>query len=242
MQRQWRIETRTNDQGGYAVCGVPARIGFSVRAQLDSSASGLIDVAPSGIRVQRRDLLIGRLSARSPAERGAIVGIVTDPNGQSVAGARVRVEDVPEVRTGLEGQFRLSNVPAGTHQVEVIAIGIAPAAMAVDVLPGDSTVINVHLEKVLTLDAMRTMAERGNRVFAAEFDVRRRAGFGYTRDSVEIMKYQQFFSLFRDVPSLNVKYVGSVLVITVPDGKGGACQPEVLIDGTQAAFGHLLDL
>jgi Carboxypeptidase regulatory-like domain len=242
VQRQWRIETRTNDRGGYAVCGVPPRVGLSVRAIADSNASGLVDVAPNGMRVQRRDLLIGPASAKRPDQQGTIVGLVTDPNGQSVAGARVQVEDLPEVRTGLEGQFRLTGVPAGTRQIEVIAIGVAPATMAADVIPGDSTVIDVRLQKVLTLDAMRTMAERGNRVFAAEFDARRRSGFGYSRDSIQIAKYTQFLNVFRDVPSLNVRYASSTLTITVPDGKGGSCMPEVLIDGASAAFGHLIDL
>jgi hypothetical protein len=242
VQRQWRIETRTNERGGYAVCGVPAKVGFALRAHVDSSASGLVDVEPNGIRVQRRDLLIGPMSAKRAAEQGTVVGVVTDPNGQSVAGARVRVEDLPEIRTGLEGQYRLSGVPIGTRQIEVLAIGVAPALVTVDVVPGDSTVVDVRLQKVLTLDAIRTMAERGNRVFAAEFDARRRSGFGYARDSIQIMKYPQFFNVFRDMANLNVRYSASVLVITVPDGKGAACQPEVLIDGTQAAFGHLVDL
>ncbi len=242
VQRQWHVETRTNDHGGYAICGVPPRTGLSVRASADSNASGLIDLAPTGIRVQRRDLLVGPISAKRPDQQGTIVGLVTDPNGQSVAGARVRVENLPEVRTGLEGQFRLTGVPAGTRQIEVLAVGVAPATVAADVVPGDSSVIDVRLQKVLTLDAMRTMAERGTRVFAAEFDARRRSGFGYSRDSTQIAKYAQFLNVFRDVPSLNVRYGSSTLTITVPDGKGGFCMPEVLIDGAEAAFGHLIDL
>jgi len=242
VQRQWRVETRTNERGGYAICGVPARVGLSVRATADSSASGLVDVAPNGIRVQRRDLLIGPVSSKQPGQRGTVVGVVTDPGGHTVAGARVMVEDLPEVRTGLDGQFRLNEVPSGTHQIEVVAIGVAPATVAADVVPNDSVVIDVRLQKVLTLDAMRTMAERGNRVFAAEFDARRRSGFGYARDSTQIAKYAQFLNVFRDVPSLNVHYGSSTLQITVPDGKGGSCEPEVLIDGAVAAFGHLIDL
>lgn len=242
VQRQWHVEARTNDQGGYAICGVPPRTGLTVRATAGSNASGLIDLAPNGIRVQRRDLLIGPMSPR-PRQQGTIVGLVTDPNGQPVVGARVRIsEHALAVRTGAEGQFRLIGVPSGTQQIEVIAVGAAPTTMAADVTPGDSVVIDVRLEKVLTLDAMRTMTERGVRVFAAEFDARRRSGFGYTRDSTQIAKYQQFLNVFRDVPNMNVRYGSSTLTITVPDGKGGFCEPEVLIDGAQAAFGHLIDL
>jgi len=215
-------------------------MGVAVLARMDSSASGRIDVAPIGIRVQRRDLTIGTTSAQS--KRGTITGLVTDPQGQVVAGARVRTDDLPEVRTNGEGRFRLTDVPTGTRQVEVLAIGVAPAVASADVMPGDSAIIEVRLQKVLTLDAMRTMAARGNRVFAAEFDARRRSGFGYSKDSVEIARYTQFFNVFRDIPGLNVHNASSTLTITVPDGKGGFCEPEVLIDGAPAAFGHLIDL
>lgn len=240
IQKHWRVETQTNEQGGYAVCGVPARLGVVVFARTDSSASGRIDVAPIGVRVQRRDLTIGPISGQS--KRGTITGLVTDPRGQTVAGARVSVDDLPEVRTDDEGHFRLTGVRTGTRQVEVLAIGVAPAVAAADVTPGDSAVIDVRLQKVVTLDAMRTMSARGNRVFAAEFDARRRSGFGYTKDSVEIARYTRFQNVFRDVPGLNVHEASSTLTITVPDGKGGVCEPEVLIDGAQAAFGHLVDL
>jgi protocatechuate 3,4-dioxygenase beta subunit len=240
VQRQWHVETRTNAQGGYAVCGVPPRIGLVVRATNDSSASGQIDIAPNGIRVQRRDLTMG--SETGPSEGGAIAGVVVDPLGQPVSGARVLTEGLAEVRTNADGRFRLNGVPAGTRQIEVLAIGVAPALAAADVAPGDSAIIDVHLQKVLTLDAMRTMAARGNRVFAAEFDARRKSGFGYSRDSTDIIRYTQFPSVFRDVPGLTVRQGASSLTITVSDGKGGSCEPEVLIDGAPASFGHLVDL
>jgi protocatechuate 3,4-dioxygenase beta subunit len=241
VQRQWRIETRTNAQGGYAVCGVPSRVGLVVRAANDSSASGQIDIPPNGIRVQRRDLMIGSATP-GPFERGAIVGVVVDPQGQPVSGARVLSEGLAEVRTNADGRFRVNDVPAGTRQIEVLAIGVAPALAAADVTPGDSAIIDVHLQRVLTLDAVRTMAARGNRVFAAEFDARRRSGFGYSRDSSDIIRYPQFPNVLRDVPGLTVRQGASSLTITVSDGKGGSCEPEVLIDGAPAAFGHLVDL
>jgi hypothetical protein len=241
VQRQWHVETRTNARGGYAVCGVPQRLGLSVRAANDSSASGDIDLPPTDIRVQRRDLLIGP-APRTSGVHGVIAGIVTDPQGQPVANARVHTDSLLEVRTDADGRFRLNDMPVGTRQIEVLSIGVAPATAAADVLPGDSAVINVRLQTVLTLDAVRSMAARGNRVFAAEFDARRKSGFGYSRDSMEIIRYTQFPNVFRDIPGLNVRVTAASLSITVPDGKGGFCEPEVLIDGASAAFGHLIDL
>jgi len=241
VQRRWHVDTRSNQHGGYAVCGVPLRLGLEVRAHNDSSESGVIDLAPAEVRVERRDLLVGP-TAGVATGRGTITGVVTEPGGSPVAGARVRLGDSREVRTDADGRFILDSVPAGTRQLEVLAVGVAPSLAAADVTPGDTVLVSVRLEKILTLDAMRTMAARGNRVFAAEFDERRKSGFGYTKDSTEIIKYTQFLNVFRDIPSLNVRYGSSTLTITAPDGKGGVCTPDVLIDGAGAAFGHLIDL
>jgi hypothetical protein len=57
-----------------------------------------------------------------------------------------------------------------------------------------------------------------------------------------MLKYDQFVSVLRDVPSLNVQYRGAALTLSFPDGKGRSCPPDVLIDGAVAGFGNLLDL
>jgi hypothetical protein len=49
-------------------------------------------------------------------------------------------------------------------------------------------------------------------------------------------------NVLRDVPNMNVQYRASVLSISVPDGKGKSCAPDVLIDGASAGPGNLLDL
>jgi hypothetical protein len=241
VQRYWHVDTRTNVQGGYIVCGVPKGTVFSLRAATDTSASGLIDIAPVDLRVRRRDLVVGPTTPTA-LQRGQIVGFVSDPQGQTVAGARVLMEGLSEVRTDTGGRFRLTDVPAGTRQIEVLSVGVAPALAVADVRPGDSAVVSVRLEKVLTLDAVRSRALRGDRIFAAEFDARRRWGFGYSRDSTDLARYPRFVNALRDVPGLNVRETSSGLTITVSDSKGGFCEPEVLIDGAPAAFGHLIDL
>jgi Carboxypeptidase regulatory-like domain len=241
VQRQFHIDTRTNARGGYAVCAVPPRTEFSMRAANDTSASGLIVVAPIEIRVRRFDLLIGPVTSAA-RQSGAIVGLVTDPQGQLISGARVLLESLPEARTDADGHFRLDDVPAGTRQLQVISIGVAPAFAVADVLPRDSVAVSVRLEKAVTLSAVRSMAAGGNRVFAVEFDARRRSGFGYSRDSTEIARYPRFPNALRDVPGLNVREMPAGLTITVSNEKGGFCEPEVLIDGASAAFGHLIDL
>jgi len=142
----------------------------------------------------------------------------------------------------VEGKFLLARVPAGTRQIEVLAIGAAPTAAVADVMPGVTTPVVVTLPKVVTLERSVTRSRASARTFAVEFAARRKAGFGYVRDSTDLLKYDSFVNVLRDVPSVSVTYRSSMLSISVPDGKGKFCAPDVVIDGAVAGFGHLVDL
>jgi hypothetical protein len=240
IQRRWKVETRSNVTGGYAVCGVAPDLGLQIHATSGKSATDLVDL-PVSTRVQRRDLLIGPM-AGDDSSRGTVTGQVTDPNGQPLVDVRVIMERAPAVRTDPDGRFTFSNVPTGTRQIEIFAIGAVPLLEIADVTPGAATTVNATLLQIPMLETVHSSALRAPRVFAAEFDARRREGFGYLRDSTEIAKYDQFLNVLRDVPSLNVQYRSSTLSITVPDGKGRSCAPDVLIDGARAGFGNLIDL
>jgi TonB-dependent SusC/RagA subfamily outer membrane receptor len=51
------------------------------------------------------------------------------------------------------GRFLITNVPAGTHAVQVARIGFAPVSLQVTVAPGESAVLNVELlEQAIGLD------------------------------------------------------------------------------------------
>jgi hypothetical protein len=241
MQRRWRIETRSNAEGGYALCGVAPALGLRVHAASDSAESGAIDMAPLTTRVQRKDLLVGSFDMDS-ANVGSISGVVLDAMGLPVSDVRIILPGRPEVRTDAEGKFLLSRVPAGTRQFDVLAIGAAPTAAVADVTPGTATPVVVTLPKVVTLAPSITRSRTNARTFGVEFAARRKAGFGYMRDSTDLVKYEDFVNVLRDVPSLNVTYRWSMLAISVPDGRGKSCAPDVVIDGAVAGFGHLSDL
>jgi hypothetical protein len=163
-------------------------------------------------------------------------------DGAPWADARVIGPGGREVRTDPEGRFTITNIPPGTRQIEVLAIGASPALALADVLPHATTDIVIQVEKVPVLASVRSTSKRGARVAESEFEERRKSGLGYIRDSTDIIRYDQFFDIFRDIPSLTTTYKAGALSIASPDGKGGSCAPTVLIDGTEAAFGHLIDL
>jgi hypothetical protein len=241
-QRQWHIVTETNAQGGFSACGIPPERGLQIHAGLDSNETGYLDIPPVTARVQRRDLFIGPTNSPDSTNRGSIRGVVTTAAGVPWSDARITTVGLDEVRTDAEGRFMIHGVAPGTRQMEIFSIGATPALALADVSPRATTDVTIQMEKVPMLSGMRTSATRGARVAATEFEERRKSGLGYVRDSTDIVRYDQFLNVFRDIPSLTTRYNGGVLSITVPDGKGGQCAPDVMIDGAAAAFGHLIDL
>ena len=239
VERRWHIDTKSNDQGGYAICGVPADISDRIHARAESAESGLLELPVGGTRVQRRDLLI---APTDTSARGRVRGTIIDHLGAVVDGAVIRVDSSSEGRSDSTGAFELTRVPAGTRAVNILAIGAEPMTIVTDILPGETTTLAVQLRPVYTLNTVTTTGARGARVFASEFEVRRKSGFGFMQDSTMIARYDQFVNVLRSFPGLNIQTRPTSLTITVPNGKGGACQPDVLIDGARAAFNHLLDL
>ena len=239
-ERRWRIETRSNQVGGYAACGVTPDLGLEIHAVLDNRETGRIGLSAVTSRVQRRDLVLG--ASPGVRETGTVSGFAIDQSGQPLGDVRVIVDSLPEVRTGDDGGFTVGLVPTGTRQVRVLRVGSAAVAVPVDVTPGSAANVIVTVPKITGLAPVETRAERNVRLFAAEFEERRRRGFGYVRDSSEIIKYDELLSLFRSIPSMMVQYRRSNLSITVPNGSGGACTPRVMIDGAEVALGLLLDL
>ncbi len=241
-QRRSHLETRSNESGGYAACGVAAEASVEIRATVDKRETGSIELPPLTTRVQRRDLLLGAAPAGADSETGTVSGTALDPSGRPVADALVFIDSLTEVRTADDGSFTVRRVPTGTRQVRVLLVGAAPVAVPVDVLPGTTASINVTMHRVTALAPMETRAERNVRVFAAEFNERRRRGFGYYSDSTEIVRYDEFVNVLRSMPSMNVQYRPPNLTLTMPSAVGRPCTPRVLIDGTEAGFGHLIDL
>lgn len=238
-ERRWHIDTKSNSAGGYAVCGLPLDIATQLHTESEKAESGVLDLPVGATRVQRRDLLIADNDTNA---RGRIRGTVIDHLGAIVTDAVIRVDTSSEGRTDSTGAFELTRVPAGTREVKILAIGAEPMILVTDVLPRETTTLSVQLRPVYTLNTVTTTGVRGARVFASEFEVRRKSGFGYMQDSTSIARYPQFVTALRSFPSLNVQQRPTTLMITVPNGKGGDCQPDVLIDGARATFNHLLDL
>lgn len=230
-QRRWHGEARSDSTGSYTVCGVPLSEGIRIQASTDSGASGLIDLPPRELlRVQRRDLVIGPIASAAIQPRGTVVGQLSSATGGPFVDARILLPEVPETRSGRDGRFILRNVPAGTRQVEVLAIGMMPLITTVDVVAGDTAALALTLRRVTTLDAMRVTSARTRR-FVDGFEERRKMGFGQAKDSTQLMG--TMYSTLSDFASTKiVRGQGSKFNVYFRLGTG-YCQAILFIDGVE---------
>lgn len=103
------------------------------------------------------------LSAQTSAQTGRVVGHVLDAeSGRGIAGAQVAVAGTAlETRSGLDGRFVLTGVPAGTHTVEVRQIGYSQKTVTnVEVRASGPTTLDVSLSPaVFAVEAIEVTAE-----------------------------------------------------------------------------------
>lgn len=175
---------------------------------------------------------------RSPSPRVRINGVITTTFGEPVANARVRIWGGQYATvTNEEGAYALSDVPAGTHTLEVRKIGFVPSRLAVDVL-GDSepTRVDVSISDFPTvIDTVRVMAMRPRALSAGSFEYRRQLGFGTFLDAEQIERRlpQQFTDLIRSTRGVLLSSNGTSSATVQMEGNspGVACEPLLVLDG-----------
>jgi hypothetical protein len=209
----------------------------------DSASSGVIALPPGRFRVLRRDLVVAPLVGALGALRGEISGIVADTSGAPIANARVVTDEVDDARTDSAGYFVMRGVPTGTRQLEVLAIGMSPAAVVVDVVAGRTATVGARLRRITTLDVVRVTASVAVRQRAERLEERRRLAGGYVRDSSNLGEHTSIASVLSTFPGTFVEPARNTssgrFAVTMRSAKGDRCEPAVWIDTAPTDADHL---
>ncbi|HKF20747.1 MAG TPA: TonB-dependent receptor, partial [Candidatus Angelobacter sp.] len=109
--------------------------------------------------------------AAAQSSSGTIQGVIKDPSGAVVAGAKVEIANPVsgyhrETVTGSSGEFRFVNVPFNPYHLVVTAGTFAPAARDVDV----RSALPVALSIALTIEAATTVTVEAGTVPLIETD------------------------------------------------------------------------
>ena len=243
------VDATTNATGQFALCGIPVGTSVLVHAAVGADSSGQFEVTVSPSAFLSRDVYVApvnRLRVRSldsipDAEllrgTGRVRGKVLAANKRPVRDARVTVWGTGvETMSNPDGEFSLAGLPAGTHTLEVRAIGFSPAQIPVDILAGQLESADVELAAIaVTLDTVKVTAQRA---YASrrllELERRQRSGMGHILTAQEINKRNPWVltDLLRSMPGIRM-YPGrfSSYTILMRDRNGnGLCTPTVIVD------------
>lgn len=232
--------SKTTSAGWFAMCGVPSGVEVLVQGVRGSDSTGvtLVSVPPHGL--VRFDVSIGGITS--------IHGRVTS-QGKAVENARVRAgEDERGTYTDSAGRYRLAQLRAGSQTVEVRALGYAPQATPVALVPDSATTIDFQLTTVKrVMDTIKVVAERVYSIDRMGFERRRRSAAGTFFDS-EIVRRRSPYSvsqLLYEVPSIRVLGSGFDRTFVMRGGNGvgfNACPPAFFLNGVRMPADLLSEL
>jgi TonB family protein len=202
----------------------------------------LRDVAGIGLTAGALALAPASLRAQDATARGTVSGAVRDSSGAGIAGAEISVAGTAlRAHTNAQGEFRLTNVPAGTVTVGVRRLGFVPAVASVVIAGNEAAAVTVIVTPLA--QSLATIIVRGDRRFegygrlAGFYQRRSRSSGGHfiTREQIDQRHPAQLTDLFRSVPGVRIH---SSTFSNVVRFRGMRCAPLVWLDGFPATAGE----
>jgi hypothetical protein len=247
------MEAPSGPSGLVAICGVPLATSILVQGASETDSSGAFEITLPSTGFYHRDVFVAPVTRMSVSTsdsappvallRGAgrVRGHVSGATGRPIQGARVTVWGTGiETVTSADGDFTLGNLPAGTHTLEARAVGFAPTRQPVDIVAGAAGTAEVELTNLgITLDTIKVTAQRVYTRPLADFERRKRMGFGRFFDETEIERRRPIFltDLLRTLPGVYVVpsvWGGDDVLMRGGAGLGsGMCRPDLVIDGSR---------
>lgn len=258
--REQTHEVRTDSTGTYYACGLPSDIKIASEATGTRSASGTMEYVIGLRRLYRVDMLVstdmvlqqeitGQTAADTalamrPHGSAILHGIVRDTKGQPVVGANITLASVDtSARTNAAGEFTMTQLPSGSHVLQVRQIGFSPATMLVELRPSQTTSVTLDMPSARTLAAVNVRGEYPGSREQEDFNYRRRRGMGYFLTEKDLNNKFDIYSTMQTLPGVQiVRHNGAATILfNVRGGKsmmsgGGSdkCLATIYLDGTRA--------
>jgi hypothetical protein len=180
--------------------------------------------------------------ARAQVGGASMAGaVVTDSSERPIAGAEIAIAELKlAVRSDSTGSFVLAGIPAGRYVVTVRAVGYAAISTGVIFARGQRVnadlVLSPAAQSLAKVDVKATASTSGKNPRIAEFDERRKMGFGkfLTQDVFEKAEGRKLGEVLVQRVA-GVRTLGSsnrMLVATrgVNSPRQGICPVQVIID------------
>ena len=252
------LSVRSDSVGNYYACGLPLDINLAIDVSADTMSSGPASAMLEAARLTRRDFLVSSEmyvpDSTRRAQGSALVadglgirrrgtatlrGTVRDAKGAVVPIALITLPSADtSVRTSEDGTFAVTGLPGGTQPVRVRKLGNGPLLTTVDLKPGRETEVSWQLPPANVLAAVNVRANRPTNRLLADYDQRRRSGFGYYVGERELATKPDIVSAFQGLPALRVVRRGGLATISIERG-ASICSPDFYLDGKPSGIDEI---
>jgi hypothetical protein len=153
----------------------------------------------------------GPAPAAAQSAGAGLVLTVRGSDGFPLPNARILLDgEAPRTRTARDGRFQLSELAAGSHVLNVTALGYQQARMDVQLVDGEVSRLAVTLQVApVALERLSVEATEDLPPPLRDFYKRRSRGTGtfFTRQQIEVMQPRVLTDVLRRVPGLQINSV-----------------------------------
>ncbi|MEO8336998.1 MAG: carboxypeptidase regulatory-like domain-containing protein [bacterium] len=232
------LETRSDADGLWHVCGVPRERAITVRVDTDSgvaiATARLETSAPFAAVALAIAPVVALAVAPSPDMLARLDLLVSDEEGRPVAGARLDIApaggEERSVVTSASGRATVGGIAPGPAVVRARRLGLREGQVAADLETGrNSLAIVMGTAAMPMLDTVRTVAMSSVLLRHSEFEARRAAhtaAASITREDIEKRNPTEIWQMITNVPAMKIAdRDGDVVAVSTR-----ALRPSILTD------------
>jgi len=194
------VEAKSDNGGGYRLCGVPMNTPLTVRA-IGARASSLpvATTVPADVGLARVELALVESAPRTATFAGVVA---MDSSERALPGAEIELPGLGRTaRSNARGEFRLADIPPGTHKIVARAVGYMPLETELSFSPNQTDERTLRLSRFTILDSLVTTAAERR---MSSFEENRRLGLGqfFSRENLEKVRGQSMASVIRSMSGI----------------------------------------
>ena len=263
-RQEQRGAAQSQANGVYVLCNAPLEVTLDIIVTAGAQAAGPVSVELDNLLLHHLDLAISRsdTAARATVTGGATAAVATargtaaltgriqDARGRPLSTGALRIKGTERAaRADSMGTYRVGGIPAGTREVEVRAVGLAPTtfAMAFETGKERDTVITLDrqmqtLAGVTVQGATQPVTYRDKSLARNGFFARQKQGLGAFLteevinahtfpDLIEVLRTARGVTVMQDRTRDPMPYLRSGSSIN--GNVNGRCVPNYYLDGAR---------
>jgi hypothetical protein len=225
---------QVTSSGGYLLCDVPTDAELTMIGVVDDGRRGVLNLLPSGATVSARVLRLA-----DSVRAGARGGVIVQRSGAPLPSARIELSpDSFVMKSDVDGRFSLRSAAPAVGELRTTVVAYRPVHAVLDSV-AQSVVVTMDALTAQELAAVNVEAGRGRSEAPAEFEERRKSGFGtfITREQIAQRNPVQLLQLFDGMNGLVVdQQTGRVR--NMRGASMRPCEPLYFVDGARFGGGE----